>query len=598
VDPDDPDWPADYAADDSRYSSVSWAVSTAQTFSVAPSQVDPRTGEILGSDIMFTHSWVSAWLGEQFQMDAAKRGDIGIAAQLTAARGDDTALGVHARLAHAGIKAIRGKRAARRDARKLGKQASARGSLAHSVAHAHAHGPCGFSHAHERAQGAVQTIRAALNLTGALDGEAAPQPIDHEFVLAALADVTMHEVGHSLGLRHNFKGSASIPWAKIGDRAYTAEHGLSASVMDYLPTMVHSHASVQGEFFSSHIGAYDRFAIEYGYTRDADALAAIAARADADPALAFGTDEDVPDETGGDPTVSMWDVSSTPLDFAADQLVLARSILDSLSAPAAAAAADGSAGPAAGEFSAYERAWLMAGAMRKTYGAAAIAAKHVGGIVRSRGRGGAMAPVPASTVEEALALLARVIGSDEFTPSAELWQRLAQREGWCEGVVDHCLGTSPVDVLGYSSAIRRAALALVLNQERLRHVLLAAWALDARGAPNLPIHAVLRALSDTAFDPALLSDESRAGLGRQLQRDYVAQLLALTRDGSLGETTVGVAGELRHIGTVVATAYATAALTQAATNSSASTGVSATSGPSEMLHAHWGVLGQMLGGRP
>ena len=43
----------------------------------------------------------------------------------------------------------------------------------------------------------------------------------------------MHEVGHTLGLRHNFKSSAMVSFDKLNDKEYAETHGLCGSVMDY-----------------------------------------------------------------------------------------------------------------------------------------------------------------------------------------------------------------------------------------------------------------------------------------------------------------------------------------------------------------------------
>jgi hypothetical protein len=59
--PGEPEWPKDYDAGDIRYSSVSWIPDVDDTFALSPSVVDPRSGEILGSDIIFTHGWVKFW---------------------------------------------------------------------------------------------------------------------------------------------------------------------------------------------------------------------------------------------------------------------------------------------------------------------------------------------------------------------------------------------------------------------------------------------------------------------------------------------------------------------------------------------------------
>ena len=62
--PSDADFPADYDAADMRYSTISWSVSTEQVFAIGPSTVDPRSGEVLNSDIVFAHGWVHSWLSQ------------------------------------------------------------------------------------------------------------------------------------------------------------------------------------------------------------------------------------------------------------------------------------------------------------------------------------------------------------------------------------------------------------------------------------------------------------------------------------------------------------------------------------------------------
>ena len=55
--PDDPEWDAE----DARYSTIRWITPVRTTFAIGPSDSDPRTGEILNSDILVTASWVQAW---------------------------------------------------------------------------------------------------------------------------------------------------------------------------------------------------------------------------------------------------------------------------------------------------------------------------------------------------------------------------------------------------------------------------------------------------------------------------------------------------------------------------------------------------------
>ncbi len=145
--------------------------------------------------------------------------------------------------------------------------------------------------------------------------------------------LTAHEVGHVLGLRHNFVGSTLLSPADLNNPALTQAQGMTSSIMDYLPPNLASIGQPQGDYFPTRLGPYDRWAIEYGYrpvTSRATAqreLQSIADRA-ADPALAYATDEDA--YTMVDPKANAWDMSSDPLGYAEGQMAIAKAIWDRL----------------------------------------------------------------------------------------------------------------------------------------------------------------------------------------------------------------------------------------------------------------------------
>ena len=94
-----------------------------------------------------------------------------------------------------------------------------------------------------------------------------PEVIDR-FLYEVIREVVMHEVGHTLGLRHNFKASSIYSLEEIKKRRGTGEP-LVGSVMDYNPTLFFLDKPVEGRFITPTIGPYDYWAIEYGY-RPAD----------------------------------------------------------------------------------------------------------------------------------------------------------------------------------------------------------------------------------------------------------------------------------------------------------------------------------------
>jgi len=142
--------------------------------------------------------------------------------------------------------------------------------------------------------------------------------IPEEFIGPLLMELVAHEVGHTLGLRHNFKASSIYTLDEIA-AGETGGGPLSGSVMDYLPiNMRMKDGEIQGEHTMTDIGPYDRWAIEYGYT-SAKKLDKILARV-AEPELVYGTDEDT---YGPDPRARRYDFTKKPLDYAKDQMKLA-----------------------------------------------------------------------------------------------------------------------------------------------------------------------------------------------------------------------------------------------------------------------------------
>ncbi len=158
-----------------------------------------------------------------------------------------------------------------------------------------------------------------------LSPEELKKKIDEEFeklVLAGLKDVVMHEVGHTLGLRHNFKASSWLTIAEINDPERSKDLPIAGSIMDYLPLNIMPKGEHQGSYFMPTIGPYDYLAIEYGYKSigggtesDAKELKKIAAR-QAEKGMNYATDEDVRMFYNPDPLSQLRDLGSNPIDYA------------------------------------------------------------------------------------------------------------------------------------------------------------------------------------------------------------------------------------------------------------------------------------------
>jgi hypothetical protein len=237
-----------------------------------------------------------------------------------------------------------------------------------------------------------------------------------------LYSTVMHEVGHTLGLRHNFEGSEAFTYEQLHDPAFTRVHGTTGSVMDYTPANLAAPGERQADYFPTQLGPYDLWAIDYGYRAfpnirtsadEAVPLSRIAARS-TEPGLAYGTDEDAT-VFSVDPHIQRFDLSSDALRYADEQLRIdgdvARNLLKTYP----------------GDSRSYQdlRAELVT-VLNDQLDSAETAAKYVGGIATSRAhRLQPGAPLPLQPISRdqqrrAFALLDRWVFSShafDFSPT-------------------------------------------------------------------------------------------------------------------------------------------------------------------------------------
>lgn len=390
---------ATWDAGDVNYNTFQWITSGAG-FAMGPSRVNPSTGQILDADIIFDADFLQYWKQEHETFTPES------IAMLTGGPLDIEQY---------------------------------RAELKRQPAYLqHTHGPhcnCHLLSGMSRQFAVGASVLAARKRT--------PDETE-KLIKQGLKECTMHEVGHTLGLRHNFRASGYYSLEDLNDPTKTAETGLGMSVMDYNPVNIMPTGMKQGDYFSQTIGPYDMWAIEYGYTPlkggspegELPELKKIAARS-GDPRYAFGDDGNARG-IDPDPLTVRYDLSSDTIEYAkAESKLVAESwpkVVEELTQ-------DGEG---------YQKARRAFNVLLGRHGEVMFAAsRYVGGVHTSRSHKGdeksgqPLVVVPAKKQREALELVEEQVFSDKpFGFPPELYGYLASSQ-W-----DHW-GVDPIERTDY-----------------------------------------------------------------------------------------------------------------------------------------------------
>ena len=454
--------------------SVRWMLNAEPAFAaIGPSHVDPRTGEILDATIAFE--------------GMAARNQRGLRSQVLTPGQTST------------------------------------GARAEPMELVPNHAP------NEAFPGAVQLCQhadlAAEQMSYAMDvlearGELDPDsPMAQQFVQDYVKDSIMHEVGHALGLRHNFRASRAYTEAQLSDPEFTRAYGTTGSVMEYNAVNLPSPGKTGGMPFQTTLGPYDYWAIEYAYkpmpagstpeTERAE-LQRIAARS-SEPLLAFGTDEDI--FFGLDPETIQLDLGNDPLAFAAKRLAIAKDLFQRQETRQLSPTRD---------YAVLRRS--LGYALTDVTRAMGVLARQIGGVRTLRDFPGSgrdpLQPVSAKLQRESLDLMARAtLAPDGLKISPALQRRLApdflDRAEAAGGPTDFAVPQRLFE-------LQRAVLAYLMSDGLAARLLDSATKFD-RADEAFQLPELYQRLSDDVWRELQQAGEI-APARRELQREYINRL--------------------------------------------------------------------------
>lgn len=409
VQPDDAEWDAG----DIRYNVLRWTSSPNPPFGgYGPSFTNPRTGQIIGADIMLEYSFLGRFLRARGKLQDPTAGQ-----DLAVSLAFEPAMGEHFCTLGAGLQ--------------------------------------------------VNTMfaRAAADSLYGLDDE-----LDQQLTHDTMHYLILHEMGHTLGMNHNMKATQLLTPDEALDWDAVNEKGLAGSVMDYPAVNFAPNRDQQTRYYAVTPGPYDDWFIEYGYSQAlADPVAeearleAILARS-TEPALAFGNDADdmrAPGR-GMDPRVNIYDMSSDGIGYASRQMDIFQETLDRLPQRF----------PEAGK--SYQETLEAVSVLMALWGrSAAVTSRYVGGVYVDRavvGQPGASAPLrPVETERQQQAM--QVLADQVFSPEAmdlspELLRHLApQRRGF-----NHSGDTEDPKIHDAVLNVQKAALDHLLNPVVMKRI--------------------------------------------------------------------------------------------------------------------------------
>ena len=370
--PDDADWdPADV-----RYNTVRWLFQPGSGYAVGPSRANPFTGELYDADVRISSDFVRSFYRTQTEFVSPIIGQVAMDFETDEFTDEESSE------------------------------------------------MCQYGEYLRDEMASAWDIMTAAGIIKGTDKDL------NNYIHNGIVDLILHEIGHTLGLRHNFKASSIYSIDQLSNPAFTQKHGISGSVMDYQPINVFDGTT----FFQTKPGTYDYWAIEYAYkqpdrsTHSEDIFLEEIASRSTDPLLQYGTDEDTfgLSTRGIDPQSNAWDLTDDPMAYYQKRFELANELWESIPEHFEKDGAQYS-----------KLRGVFGRGMRQYRNASRNIAKYIGGMYHSRhhvGDPGGDNPfkiVPAEKQRDALNfILNRILAADAFNFDPDLLNKLAPGRDW------------------------------------------------------------------------------------------------------------------------------------------------------------------------
>lgn len=278
VQPDDASWDAG----DIRYNVLRWTSSPNPPFGgYGPSFVNPKTGEILGADIMLEYvHFTNRVFADKLYNDPSANMQIGLETE---------------------------------EQLEIEEYQEKNDQMLCSMGY--------FLHE------SLMLGNTVLEATGASELEM--ETLKKE----GMKSLVMHEVGHTLGLNHNMKASQLFSPEQLADADFIKGKALTGSVMDYAGINLTNDRTKQGQYYDMAVGPYDIWAIQFGYTPFTDnAERAALLERSTEPELVFGNDADDMRAPGKaiDPRVMIGDLSNDQITYSINRFELVKTMINDL----------------------------------------------------------------------------------------------------------------------------------------------------------------------------------------------------------------------------------------------------------------------------